>query len=624
MKIMISLIALLATLGSSAVIWTYTEADNSGNNIALGYPVPTPVDSLLPVDGFRAYDFLHTRHQDLAVVSDNIVATSIGQTLNGETIWAYVISDPDSTSEPNVPEAAMLQNGGIHAREWQSPEVVTAIMERLYDNENDQGYYQYLIENNQMVIIPVLNIDGFRQTQNYPTQVMQSTFPSDPSSWPRDGRMRRKNMLDTDSDLNTESDNLRGVDLNRNNNPYWATNSSRSSSDSRSLVHHGSGPASEPETQALQAAAALVNASQLRLYIDTHSFTQIYFTPLTENDRRNALTEFLVNRMRAVNNFRYDYGPSNAGSGIGTTTEYFANTYQIPAYTLETEPTSNGASDYGGFGVSHDGFILPETEIDRVRNELTNATLFGYYVQSGPPSMLSVSILEVASNTLVYEGRWTATSAATRTWQEVVSSGLMNDTNYRMRIQFNKPMRWRNNGVISNFPGNSVTLMPQIIVEGKDSSGNVFSVSLDTSNGHWQDSTIDNFESFARYKDDTFITDFSIANNLANLSNAQLLQVAIQTTDMSGQSLDANPASVVSWSNGAWSGYESSDGSHGDTGGVDRTTRLINDGSPAFTSPSNNSRSSGGGSFEIYFLVLTLMLYIFNELLNRRCNETGR
>ena len=39
--------------GCGDVLLTYTETDNTGNNIALGYPVPIPVYSLTPVDGFR-------------------------------------------------------------------------------------------------------------------------------------------------------------------------------------------------------------------------------------------------------------------------------------------------------------------------------------------------------------------------------------------------------------------------------------------------------------------------------------------------------------------------------------------------------------------------------------------
>jgi len=84
----------------------------------------------------------------------------------------------------------MLQNGGIHAREWQSPEVVTGIMERLFDNQNDQGFYQYLLENNKIILLPSLNVDGFRQTQRFPINAIRSTDVEDASSTPRDGRMR--------------------------------------------------------------------------------------------------------------------------------------------------------------------------------------------------------------------------------------------------------------------------------------------------------------------------------------------------------------------------------------------------------------------------------------------------
>ena len=89
--------------------------------------------------------------------------------------------------------------------------------------------------------------------------------PNYPNSSPRDGRMRRKNMLGADEDFYTTMDHLYGVDLNRNNNPFWASNPDRSSPDLESIVHHGEGPASEPETQALDAAAYLIWKKALRL-----------------------------------------------------------------------------------------------------------------------------------------------------------------------------------------------------------------------------------------------------------------------------------------------------------------------------------------------------------------------
>ena len=97
-------------------------------------------------------------------------------------------------------------------------------------------------------MLPVSNVDGFLQTQRYANKVINSI------QQPRDGRMRRKNMRNVDEFLSTENDGLFGVDLNRNNNPYWASNPNRSSADPSSIVHHGSGAASEPEIQALQQA----------------------------------------------------------------------------------------------------------------------------------------------------------------------------------------------------------------------------------------------------------------------------------------------------------------------------------------------------------------------------------
>jgi len=56
----------------------YTENDNSGNNIALGYPVPLPVDSLTPVDGFRTYNSLDLRHKQLTEQANWLTALNLG------------------------------------------------------------------------------------------------------------------------------------------------------------------------------------------------------------------------------------------------------------------------------------------------------------------------------------------------------------------------------------------------------------------------------------------------------------------------------------------------------------------------------------------------------------------
>jgi hypothetical protein len=52
--------------------WVENAPMADTNRIALGYPVPIPVDTPIPFDGFRSYAGLHTRHQDLMGGSDYI------------------------------------------------------------------------------------------------------------------------------------------------------------------------------------------------------------------------------------------------------------------------------------------------------------------------------------------------------------------------------------------------------------------------------------------------------------------------------------------------------------------------------------------------------------------------
>ena len=125
----------LASCFSGAVEFTYTELSTTGNNIALGYPVPLPVDSLTPVDGFRSYSSLNLRHQQLTAETSLITQHKVGQTLSGRDIWAYQFSDSDEVTVSGAREGSALINGGIHAREWQSPEALTGYMETLFSGQ---------------------------------------------------------------------------------------------------------------------------------------------------------------------------------------------------------------------------------------------------------------------------------------------------------------------------------------------------------------------------------------------------------------------------------------------------------------------------------------------------------
>ena len=604
----LNLLALLAiTSFSQAQTFSYTNTKTGDNLVPLGYEVPLPVDSLTPIDGFRSYASLNLRHQQLSAQSSLFEQIQVGQTYHGRPIWAYQLGDGDALTTSGAGEGAALINGGIHAREWQSPEALTGYMEGLFHGREDQHIAQYLLENLNLVLIPVLNVDGFLQTQRFATQLSAS------AQQPRDGRMRRKNMRDVDEDLSTQQDNLNGVDLNRNSGPFWATNGQRSSDDITSIVHHGSGPASEPETQALQQGAQLADESKLRFYMDTHSFSQIYFTPLTDNARRNSITEQFATIMRGANDFKYEYGPAASGGGIGATDEYFANTYQIPAYTLEIEPL-NSTAEYGGFGVSHDGFILPNSEVARMRQETTAATFAGLYASAEIPFLMAIEVWDLSQNTLVLAQHWQAQTGA-RMLQTTQFGELLSQTDYQLKLIFNKPMRQLDGEQVVGFSSLSEALGIGLKWLGV-SSGQGAEWIVDTSVGSWLVE-----EGFKQYKSDTFAVNFNLAPSF-DWQALTLLALEVATTDMVGQALDSNPATIIDWQNGAWSAYEDSVGNfETDTGGIDVSMRLIDDGSNLYTpatpppisnpSPnpvvSDNGSSGGGISGSLIGLLLLLL-----------------
>jgi hypothetical protein len=573
-----------ASLAQAQSVIEWTEQNGQ---LGLGYPVPVPVNTPEPFDGFRTYDGLFAKHQSMAMNSAFIHGQVVGQTHYGRDIWAYVLSDADDTTQFGVKEGAMMVNGGIHAREWQSPETVTQIITDFHDNSQDASFYQFLLENTTIIAIPVNNVDGFLQTQRYPTQNWIGTDPGFPNSSPRDGRMRRKNLLNADEDLFTQNDHLNGVDLNRNNAPYWAT-SNDSSNNSKSIVYHGPFVHSEPETQARLNAAALVDADQLRIYTDVHSFSQVHFSENTFNSNRNALqarvlSDFTRHHKAQTLAKNYVDLPSQAGFGIGTTAEYFANTHQIPSWTLEIEPTNisiNGidrhpelpgvGADYGGFANNgHDGFILPETEIRRVREQLAESFMVAWYGQAGPPSITQLRIIDLANNSIVYDAEWDINPQGERELYEYSFDEITSGKDYALLIRFDKPMRWRNSaGDISPLPGQTTALTP-IIQALHDSE----QVDLSLNNGRWVNTPDNGWESYGRYQDDTFVTEFNI-DPAINAADDATLVWRIVTTDMIGQSTDADPSTAITWANGQWQNYEDSNGVASINGGFDSTIAI--------------------------------------------------
>lgn len=553
--------------GCGDVMLTYTENDNSGNNVALGFPVPFPIASLTPVDGFRDYPSLFARHQSLATLHDEVAGQVVGQTVAGRDIWAYVIGDADTMTVDGFAEAAVMVNGGIHAREWQSPEAVTAVFETLVERKIDVGLGQYLVENLTTVVVPVNNVDGFLQTQLHPDRT------SADREQPREGRMRRKNLRNPatqgaiDTDLATVADNFWGVDLNRNSAQGFGL-FGRSSASVTSLIYRSTVPNTEPELLALQNAATLGPAARLRLFSDTHSFTQVYFAPTTGNARRNAISADLSARMRAASERPYQYSPDPAGSaGIGTTADHFAFTFEIPAWTLEIEP-ANGGQDYGGLAThGHSGFILPAREAARMRTDVARQYLIGFYRQSGPPAAIAAQIHDTQNGEIIYDARWQASGATTRTRTVSTNRALVPGRAYRLWVAFNKPMRVRDaGGAVVPYRGQSTgAAVGTVTFEIPSLTNQDVAVGA---NATWLDLAGGAPNGYLRYADDAFAVDFTLPAAIAVTASTPAV-LAMTVLDLAEMALDANPATAVDWGSGHWLRYENALNVEGDSGGAD-------------------------------------------------------
>ncbi len=545
---------------------SYTESTVGNGLIPLGYPVPMPASSLTEIDGFRTYDSLLAGQQDLALTNDNVAAMLAGSTLNGRDIWAYALGDADSTTVDGLAEPAVMAIGGIHAREWQTPEAVSSLIERIAAANDDAWLGSFFRDNLNVVLIPVLNVDGFLQTQAHPDRVS-----ADPGQ-PREGRMRRRNLRNPntnqsiDNSIDTTDDNFWGVDLNRNSPQGWGMNAGSSASVT-SLIYRGATESSEPEIVALQNAATFGPENRLRLYMDIHSFSQIYLAPSTGNARRDAYSSELAAVMRAVQNNKYAYAADGDNGGIGVTADFFGYTYEIPAWTLETEPL-NGAQQYGGTAShGHSGFILPDAEVARMRGEIAESSLIGFYRQVGPPYVAALRIRDINSGELKYSASWSM--GAQRNLSVDVNNALVPGGNYRLWASFSKPMRYIDQaGQAGTYPGQNTTpTSGSVSVElpNMDVSNDI---AFDMSNVQWLDQPDSQIDGYSRYVFDAATIDFVIPASLV-VATSEPAIVSLSFADMSDFQLDANPATPVDWQNGGWSNYENEDEIAADVGGID-------------------------------------------------------
>jgi hypothetical protein len=214
--------------------WDHTYVGTAG-----GVPGGAPRETI-----YEELSRLADEHPDI------VKRETLGDSIDGKPILALRITrDARQPSNPDGARPAVAYIATQHAREWIVTEQARRLAHLFVDNYGHSGAAKDvqghdiagvsasdltgLVDTREIWIVPVANPDGY-------------DFTFTPGN-----RLWRKNLRDNNGDGQiTVGD---GVDLNRNFPAHWGFDNEGSSIDPTAETYRGTGPASEPETKAMNA-----------------------------------------------------------------------------------------------------------------------------------------------------------------------------------------------------------------------------------------------------------------------------------------------------------------------------------------------------------------------------------
>jgi predicted deacylase len=288
--------------------------------------------------GYRNYSQIVTQmrtwasqHPDLVTVRDvgDTYEKSTGAAPGNDILAMSITSQKNPGAKP-----AMLFLGGVHARELAPVELNLRLAQKLIEGYGKDPAITQQLDTREVVIIPVVNVDGRMQVERGQTMWRKNTHP-----FP-DGA---------------------GVDLNRNFDAHWAYqgvsapagwSASRWESfkqqvmEPSSEAYSGPGAASEPETQSLQ---KLFAQKRFTLSVDLHAYGEMMIwplgfttTPTPAEGLFKKLHQHTVPRYRGGTSMQLLYPTS------GTTKDYAYEKHHSPGFTIEVGSDADGfRPDFG-------------------------------------------------------------------------------------------------------------------------------------------------------------------------------------------------------------------------------------------------------------------------------------
>lgn len=250
---------------------------------------------------------------------------------------------------------AIFLEGGIHAREWISPAVVTYLIHQLLTSNCSD--IQNIAQNYDWYIFPVTNPDGFVHTHEENRFWRKTRQPYGPCF---------------------------GADPNRNFPMGW--NTVGTSNYSCSDVYAGRKPLSEPETFGL--ASFVKRISDLRLYIAFHSYSQLLLLPYGHTnelpDNYDDLMEIAKDTMEALaTRYGSQYTAGNVYDTIypaaGSSMDWVHGKLGVQlAFTYELRPQSKWR--YAGFDLPREEIVpAGEETLDSLLALVHSSRNLGYF-----------------------------------------------------------------------------------------------------------------------------------------------------------------------------------------------------------------------------------------------------
>jgi hypothetical protein len=282
----------------------------------------------------------------------------------GREIQGIEIADKVNAKDDGRPVYFVM--GEHHAREWPSAEIAIEFAHYLADGSKHNATIKSLLKRERIVIVPIVNVDGFiasRDAFDLGDQLYANGDPDDGSTVTLGEAVanggnfayRRKTCHGEVPSAEFPCELQYGIDPNRNYGEGWGGPGASTSPNTQN--YRGDGPWSEPETQAVHEYS---QHHQVTALITLHNFASLVLRPPGLQSKGKAPDEDrlkqLGDQMAADTGYTSQFGWQLYDTS-GTTEDWNYAAAGSYGYTIELGPA---AEDGGNFHIEYKRAVVDQ------------------------------------------------------------------------------------------------------------------------------------------------------------------------------------------------------------------------------------------------------------------------